>query len=178
MKIFILGVGQVGKSTVGKALAEKLKLKFYDLDFIIIEQYGSIEKFQEKFSDRRKRFKKKANIVREYQKYDDNFVMVVSPIYSVEEHYKLSKELYYDYCYVLTASPETIFERLGFYDEKGTLLEDSDEYKNKYKNYYLRSIVIDNTSNNGEFSFYQQINTDNKTVDRIVEEIIDDIENK
>lgn len=57
------------------------------------------------------------------------------------------------------------------------LLKDSDEYKNKYKNYYLRSIIIDNTSNNNEFSFYKQINTDNKNVNEIVENIIEDIEN-
>lgn len=173
MRIFIFGVGQVGKSTISKELSKRLNLDFYDLDFIIMDKYVSIENYMEKFNDRSKRYKNKADLVLKYaEKYDD-FVMAVSPIYSMKEHERLNEKLKDDYCFVLTANVETLFDRLAFYDEKGVLLEDSVEYKNKYKELYIKAICTDNLSNEREFSFYEQINTNNKSIEQVVDYIVE-----
>jgi shikimate kinase len=50
MKIFLSGVSCVGKSTIGKILAEQLGHNFFDLDDEIETFFGtSIEKLQSKF---------------------------------------------------------------------------------------------------------------------------------
>jgi shikimate kinase len=50
MRIFLAGVGCVGKTTIGKKLAEILKISFYDLDKEIEKYFNtSIERLQDKF---------------------------------------------------------------------------------------------------------------------------------
>lgn len=49
MKLFLIGLPGSGKSTIGKALAKKLDLPFFDLDAAIISQIGeSISTYFEK----------------------------------------------------------------------------------------------------------------------------------
>ena len=46
MKILLFGVSNVGKTTIGKLLAEKIKFSFYDLDDEIKKYYGiTLEEF-------------------------------------------------------------------------------------------------------------------------------------
>lgn len=46
MKILLFGVSNVGKTTIGKLLAEKIKFSFYDLDEEIKKYYGiTLEEF-------------------------------------------------------------------------------------------------------------------------------------
>lgn len=46
MKILLFGVSNVGKTTIGKLLAEKLNFSFYDLDEEIKKYYGiTLEEF-------------------------------------------------------------------------------------------------------------------------------------
>ena len=50
MRIFLTGVGSVGKTTVGKELAALLAVKFFDLDHEIETFFGtSIERLQSKY---------------------------------------------------------------------------------------------------------------------------------
>ena len=177
MRIFLFGVSQVGKSTVAKILAEKLNYKFFDIDMIVIQEYGSLENFQNIYSNRERRFQKKSNIVLKYKDIFDDFVMAVSPIYSYEVMEELYDEISDDFCFTLVASPLTIFERLGFYDEKGHYMEDSEDYKKEHKEAILKSILNDNFSNNYEFSFYDSIITDNKTAEEVADYIIEIIKN-
>lgn len=56
MIILLFGVSQVGKSSVGKALAKRLNYKFKDLDQIIFDTYGSVENFQSLYPNRDNRY--------------------------------------------------------------------------------------------------------------------------
>ena len=50
MKILLFGVSNVGKTTIGKLLAEKIKFSFYDLDDEIKKYYGiTLEEFVHNF---------------------------------------------------------------------------------------------------------------------------------
>ncbi|MGM9940510.1 MAG: shikimate kinase [Bulleidia sp.] len=49
MKILLFGVSNVGKTTVGRALAEEMGYLFFDLDEVIEEKYGSITAFQSEY---------------------------------------------------------------------------------------------------------------------------------
>ena len=44
-RIILIGPRSVGKSTVGKIIAEKLKLKYFDLDGFVTERLGDIDEF-------------------------------------------------------------------------------------------------------------------------------------
>lgn len=45
MKIFVIGPGGVGKSTVGKLVADSLNLNFIDLDDLFLKKIGEIGKY-------------------------------------------------------------------------------------------------------------------------------------
>ena len=50
MRIFLIGAACVGKTTVGRRLAERLNLAFFDLDEEVEAFFGtSIERLQKKF---------------------------------------------------------------------------------------------------------------------------------
>lgn len=177
MKIFLFGVSQVGKSTVGKALSKRLGLLFFDLDFVLMDMFGSIENFQKACRDSKVRNKIKTSIVTNFANVNDDFVMAVSPIYDDSCTRELSDTLINDYCFNLTGSVETIFNRLGYYDENAVLLPDSEEYKNKYKKAVMRRIEIDNMANYNEFCYFYEVNTDDMSVEEVVDKIIEKMEN-
>lgn len=175
MKILIFGVGQVGKTTVGKRLSEKLNLKFVDLDDMITTEFKTIEHFQEIYYKRSERYRKKTDMVIDYYKSHDDFVMAVSPIYSMAEIYRLNLTLRDYYGFNLIANVNTLYNRTGFYDENMNLLPDSDEYKEAHKKEIKEQIKIDNMTNDNEFIFFTKIKTDNKTVDEVADMIINKI---
>ena len=45
MRLLIWGVSNIGKTTIGQKLADKLNIDFYDIDYEIIKEYGSIDLF-------------------------------------------------------------------------------------------------------------------------------------
>jgi len=50
MRIVLVGVGCVGKTTIGRSLADRLALPFFDLDEMIEKHFGtSIERLQKRF---------------------------------------------------------------------------------------------------------------------------------
>ncbi len=177
MKIFLFGVSQVGKSTVGKALSKRLGLQFVDLDYEIMDIFGSIENFQDIFKEDEVIYYMKADIVSNYAMKNDDFVMAVSPIYDEDSIASLSSILIDDYCFTLTGSAETIFKRVGYYDENAVLLPDSEKYKQKNKKRIMREIEMDNTANYNVFYFFDEVNTDDMSVEEVVDKIIEKMKN-
>ena len=49
MKILLFGITNVGKTTIGKLLSEKLNYDFDDLDDEIKRRYGKIDNFLSKY---------------------------------------------------------------------------------------------------------------------------------
>ena len=132
MKLLIWGISNVGKTTIGKKLAQKINYKFYDIDDEIIKIYGSIDLFQEEFPNDEDRFDIKElimlNIIENGEK---NFIMAVSPIFSktvVEELLMTNTE-----SIEIIDIPEVIYDRL--------IIEGEDALE--YKEYYIREIKWD-----------------------------------
>lgn len=63
MKILIWGIPCVGKTDIGKMLAEKLNYKYFDINEIIKRKYGTIDNFHNIFSNDYERFKKKNELL-------------------------------------------------------------------------------------------------------------------
>lgn len=142
MIILLFGISNVGKTTIGKLLGEKLGYPFIDIDEEIKRTYGYIDSFREAYPDDNERYEKKVNILKGVvQQYKDNLVIAVSAMFFAKYINQLL-EINHVYAIDLLDSPEHIFDRLVFADEFDRVYTD-DEYKNKHKAYYLRDIKAD-----------------------------------
>ena len=131
MKILLFGVSNVGKTTIGKLLAEKIKFSFYDLDEEIKKYYGiTLEEFVHT-ENLRWRDQKRGHIIKKILKLDENMVFAIKRI--VADDILLIE---------LCDSPENIFSRLVFSDEEDNIYIDL-HYKNEHKEYYMNDIKED-----------------------------------
>ena len=80
MKILIFGISNVGKTTFGKLLAEKIQYDFVDLDEEIKNTNGTIKKFQERYPNQKKRDKVRAKMIDKILDAHENVVVALSPI--------------------------------------------------------------------------------------------------
>ena len=174
MRIFLFGVSNVGKTTTGKLLADKLGIAFYNLDDEVKRRLGTtLEEFVHT-ANLRWRDQKRGRIIKEIlQSGEKDFVFAVTPI-SFTHNFRnriiseniLSIELY--------DTPENIFSRLVFSDENDNIYRD-DAYKNKRKEHYLNEIRDD-------LKYYGKIFTElgvenrvfinNEPPDKVVDRII------
>ena len=157
MKLLIWGVSNVGKTTIGEALAKQLNCKFYDVDEEIINIYGSIDNFQEIFPNDYDRFDEKEEIMLKIiNEEKDSFIMAVSPIFSasVIENLLLTNTKSIE----IIDTPEAIFDRL--------ILEGDDalEYKEKHKEHYMRVIKWDQTASYDLFKDIPKVNMNNHNI--------------
>ena len=80
MKILLFGVSNVGKSTTGELLAERLGVTFYDLDDEIKAQPGmTLEEFVHTV-DLRWRDHLRCCMINKFLQSEENLVLAVSPI--------------------------------------------------------------------------------------------------
>ena len=141
MKILLFGVSNVGKTTTGELLAERIGFKFYDLDDEVKTRFEmTLDEFVHT-SDLRWRDQKRGRIIKELISYEEDMVIAITPI-SFTENFRtriradgiLAIELY--------DTPKNIFSRLVFSDENDIVYKD-DHYKNERKEFYLRDIQAD-----------------------------------
>lgn len=143
MKILIFGISCVGKTTVGSLLAKKMNCKFYDLDQVNKDVYGSIEAFQNAFPYAYDRAMKQADTLQKIIAEDDeDAVIAVTPISYSEG---INKILLIEnvIAFELQDTEEHVFDRLFFTDENDVLMEDSEEYKLEHASVYFREIKED-----------------------------------
>lgn len=134
MKILLFGVSNVGKTTIGKLLAEKIKFSFYDLDDEIKKYYGiTLEEFVHT-ENLRWRDQKRGQIINKILKLDENMVLAITPI-SYPDNFEKCIVADDILLIELCDSPENIFSRLVFSDEEDNLYIDL-QYKNEHKEYY------------------------------------------
>ncbi len=164
MRLLIWGISNIGKTTIGRELAKKIKCKFYDIDEIIMELYGSIDDFQEFFPNDYDRFDEKEMLMQEIIDNDkDNFIMAVSPIYSTSNAESI---LDTDTVSIeLIDTVEAIYDRIIF-DGKEDL-----EYKEKHREYYMNQIKWDQTASYQQFKNIPKVDISNLNVEESVETI-------
>lgn len=144
MKILLFGITNVGKSTIGKFLSEKLNYEFDDLDEEIKRRYGKIDNFINKYPWTYERHKERGKILSDIvNKYDDNVVIAVSSIFYVRCFSKLLEDENI-LAIELQDKPENILKRLVYADEDDNVfpLEITTEKERKY---YLSEIKKDIT---------------------------------
>lgn len=141
MNILLFGVSNVGKTTVGKLLAEKLGYDFYDLDEEVKKYYSvTLEQFVHTGTLKERDRMRGAVIDRVMEQKGDK-VFAISPISYPENfrhHLARPDVLAID----LQDTATHIFQRLVFSDEHDVIYED-EEYKNAHMRYYLSEIRKD-----------------------------------
>lgn len=141
MKICLFGVSNVGKTTVGELLAERLDIKFVDLDEEVKKRLKmSLEEFVNT-ENLRWRDQKRGSIIKKIIKMEEDVVFAISPI-SYTESFKTSIISDDNLLIELYDTPENIFSRLVFSDENDEIYTD-DNYKNANKDYYMKEILAD-----------------------------------
>ena len=71
----------------------------------------------------------------------------------------------------LIDSAKSIYDRILFYDENDQLLEDSKEYRDEHKDYYMKVVRNDMWASLLEYGDIPKFNID----DRKLEDVIDDL---
>ena len=141
MKILLFGISNVGKTTVGKQLAERLGYMFYDLDEEIKKDMNmTLEEFANTF-DLEWKDRKRGRVIRRLLDLKEDLVLAVTPI-TYTDSFSSSMHASDSLLIELYDSPENIFSRLVFSDENDHVYTD-DEYKERYKQHYLKMIRED-----------------------------------
>jgi len=81
VRIFISGVGRVGKTTVGKKLAEELGYRFFDMDGEVEKYYEKAITYLQKESMGLEKFRAKVAVVLQeiVNSNQDNYVVALPP---------------------------------------------------------------------------------------------------
>ncbi len=145
MKVFLVGVSCIGKSTIGRELAKDMSYNFYDLD-IEIEAYfsKSISQIQSKFiadySFRKYVLVVLKKIIEENQNF--NYIVAMPPS-GLQDCYLKEVKKIKRVVIVLNDRPENILKRITFYDYNSNKIEK--ELTEGEKKHYLREIKKDIT---------------------------------
>lgn len=145
MILYLVGISCVGKTTIGKMLAEKIGFSFFDLDLEIQNFYKKpIERIQDECFTMNG-YREKASVVLD-DLFSKNIDSVISGTPSglkfsylqVYKKHKAEKNLYAIY---LKDSFENVLDRLTFYDKDSNLITQTLDESEKRK--YLREIKAD-----------------------------------
>ena len=183
IKIYLVGVSDVGKSAVGELLAMELDFVFYDFDKEIEKYFGKpIECIQENFLFPYSYREETRIVLRELLNKKGNSVIASCPsglrdVYLRE--YKKSRENKENILISIHISdkPENILERITFYDKESRLL--NKKLSEKEKRLYLKKIKKEITffnkfNNRADYEF----NIEGLKLDKIPKCLIDFLESK
>jgi shikimate kinase len=153
VKIYIVGISCVGKTTIGKLLADYLDFSFYDLDTEVEVYYQKPIEILQSDCLTMNGYRQKASVVLDLLlKTPEN--AVISGVPSglrdayLQVYKKHKKEIDIKSVHIID-NPENILNRLTFYDVESKLLDielDEDEKKKYLKkirgdwNYFIKSL--------------------------------------
>jgi shikimate kinase len=143
MRVFITGVGCVGKTTVGEKLAALLGCPFFDLDAEIETYFGtSIERIQKRFLTAYSYRKEASKALKQVLSQEDsrNCVIALPPSGLMDAYWRTVKKANAT-TVVLEDTPENILRRITFYDIDSKPIEKN--LSEKEKQLYLREIKGD-----------------------------------
>lgn len=144
MKIFIAGIGCVGKTSIGRYLANRLSFKFYDLDEEIEKYFGeSIERLKSQhLTEYSFRAKKGSLVLKHLVTLDqnENIIIALPPSGLMDSYYRIIKNIE---CItiVLIDKAKNILKRIDLYDVDSKKIKK--ELTEKEKAYYLEDIKKD-----------------------------------
>ena len=143
MRIFLGGVSCVGKTTIGKRLAEEVEYKFFDLDCEVESYYGKpIEFLQTEFVSMDAYRKKAADVLEKIiASNSDNYVIALPPSGFRDVYWK-KIQIVNPVTIVLADRAKNILKRIEFFDQYSKPL-DKRELTESEEKHYLREISLD-----------------------------------
>lgn len=141
MIILLFGVSNVGKTTTGELLAQRLGYDFYDLDEEIKKHCNTTLEDFVSTGTLRERDELRCKLINSIVARQGTSVIAITPL----SHIQTIQPLFSSagiFSIELIDSAENIFERLVFSDENDNVYKD-DDYKNEHRDYYLSEIRKD-----------------------------------
>jgi len=173
MTILLFGVSNVGKTTIGENLAQRLGYLFYDLDEEVKNHYDTTLGEFVKMGTLNERDQKRGLLIGKIMENTLDKVLAIPPIYynSNFDQYISKKDVI---AIELQDSPENIFQRLVFSDENDGIYKDY-EYKNLHKKYFISEIKKDMACYKSSFSKVKnKFHMNNDSVEIVIQRIIKD----
>lgn len=143
MKVIIVGVSCVGKSTVGKILADEMGYKFFDFDFEVEKHFNSHITFLKREYPFERTYRQKVSVVLSIilKENNDDFILAMPPSGLMDNYWKIIRSDDSLITIVLRDKAKNILRRLTFYDDYSKPM-DSPVTRENEKN-YLRDISLD-----------------------------------
>lgn len=145
MEIYLVGVSCVGKTTIGKCLADDLHYEFFDLDEEVESYYNlPIERLQAKLLTSKSYRKAIARVLQQLiiEKEGLDYVLALTPSSLMPPCLTVIEQS--DAIVVaIEDSPENILNRITFYDVNSNLIEK--KLTIRERRLYLREIKLDTT---------------------------------
>ena len=143
MKIIIVGVSCVGKSTVGKILADQVGFKFFDFDFEVEKYFNSHITFLKKDYPFERTYREKVSVVlsKILKENNDNFILAMPPSGLMDSYWKIIKKDDSLITIVLKDKAKNILKRIAFYDDFSKPMKSPVTKRNEKR--YLKEISLD-----------------------------------
>ena len=117
MKVFLVGVACVGKTTIGGILAQRLGYPFFDLDEEIEHHFGqSIERLRNRFLYEYSFRKETAAVPSRLGREHEDVVVAVAPSGLRDAYLRVLKKFARRAVVAIEDEPENILARIAFYD--------------------------------------------------------------
>ena len=171
MKILLWGIPCVGNDEVGKLLAKKLNYKYFDHNFIIKDNYGTIDKFNASYPFPYSKFLEKEKIAMDIINSNDNFVMSMSIMY----YKRIVDRIIKSDCISIEIvdNLENIYDRILFYDENDEVIPDSKEYRDAHRKHYLKEIESDMKISFKEYKNIPKFKLNGQKFEEVIDELVD-----
>ena len=143
MKIILVGVSCVGKSTVGRILADQVGYKFFDFDFEVEKYFDSYITFLKRKWFSEYSYRKNVSVVlrKILRENDDNFIIAMPPSGLMDSYWRIIKKDDSLITIALRDRAKNILKRLVFYDDYTRPMESPLTEENEM--YYLEDISLD-----------------------------------
>lgn len=143
MKIFLVGVSCVGKTTIGKHLADRIGCQFIDFDEEI-ERYFlmPISKIKARFFSERSFRTEACKILKQITELNGDRVVALPPSGLMDSYWRILKKSD-SIIIVLKDRPEDILDRITFFDDDSMPIHK--ELTPKERVHYLKDIKKDMT---------------------------------
>ncbi len=134
MRILLVGVSCVGKSTIGKLLADKLGYRFFDFDFEVEERMNEhIASIKNRFFNEHGYREEVKHILRDIlSKHKDNIVIAMPPGGLFSSYNTIIKKHPDVLTIALKDKAKNILERLVFYDDETKPIDNVINEDNKF----------------------------------------------
>ena len=175
MKVFLVGISCVGKTTIGKEISTNLGYNFFDLDHEIETYFGqSISQIQSQFIGDYSYRKHISIVLRKIiqENKDFDYIVALPPSGLRDSFLRVLKTENKRIVIALHDCPENLIKRITFYDDNSKKIEQ--KLTEREKKLHLREFKLDNTYFNRTYKRADyNVDIDGLTITKCVEKIID-----